>query len=83
MSTAFYDTTENEVQREEAKRLRGHIRALHPNLLGEGPDSLIGFTPLPNSGLTRVPFIWLHAIHEAHHAGQWREHDVDYWQTER
>lgn len=79
--SAFYDTTETPVQASEASRLRRHIRAVHPNLMGEGPDSRIGFSPLPTSGLSRVPFIWLHAIHEAHHAGAWRSHEVDDWQT--
>jgi hypothetical protein len=53
--------------------LRRHIREAHPNLLGS-TDTFFSYRPLPNSGLSEVPDGRLFAIHEANHAGLYRQH---------
>jgi hypothetical protein len=63
---------------DEVLQLRRHIRDAHPNLLGH-PDTFMGYAPLPNSGLSEVPSEWLFAIHEANHAGLYRQHLSDEW----
>jgi hypothetical protein len=65
----------------EWRKLRCHIRESHPSLLGEGWDTSIAFSPLPNDGLSEVPNKVLLAIHEASHMGCWREHLPDDWST--
>jgi len=66
-------------QHPDVVMLRRHIREAHPNLLGAGPDNTIAFSPLPESHISRVPYMWLHAIHEANHIGLYRAHHVDTW----
>jgi hypothetical protein len=63
---------------DEALRLRQHIRDAHPNLLGD-PTSFMAYRVLPESGPTEVPSEWLYAIHEANHAGLYRQHLNDEW----
>lgn len=57
-----------------------HLREAHPNLLGAGHDTMFGRSSLPED-LTQVPTGWLLAVHDANHAGLYRDHRDDDWLT--
>jgi len=66
------------VPADEHLKLMRHVRAEHGNLLGAGPEVRVGFTPLPTSGLSKVPMCWFLAVHAAAHIGT-SDHAEDDW----
>lgn len=65
----------------EMPRLRQHLVRHHRNLLGSGPDSRIGHSPLPDvvRAMHRLPVRFLLAVHTASHNGLFVPHRDDDW----